>query len=136
MVTVVMRMNGAAMPVHNHGHQPSGLSLEDPASRLLFRRPRFWFARSATITGRVFQDYLWRWDIEVNFRDEKTILHVGQARSVARNSRRMARFGCGGYAMFLLAATQTYGLSESARQETSTQVVSSVVPNSERPQTN
>ena len=25
------------------------------------------------------QAYLWRWDIEVNFRDEKTILGVGQA---------------------------------------------------------
>jgi len=27
----------------------------------------------------LLQQYIWRWDIEVNHRDEKTILGVGQA---------------------------------------------------------
>lgn len=56
------------------------------------------------------QDYLWRWDIEVNFRDEKTILGVGQAqvRSEASNQNAPA-LAVAAYAMLLLAAVKTYG---------------------------
>jgi len=28
---------------------------------------------------RLLQSYLWRWEIELNFRDEKTVLGVGEA---------------------------------------------------------
>jgi hypothetical protein len=48
----------------------------------------------------------------VNFRDEKTILHVGQAQVRSQNSTQNApALGVAAYAMLLLAATQTYGLS-------------------------
>ena len=56
------------------------------------------------------QFYLWRWDIEVNFRDEKTILGVGQAqvRSEASNQNAPA-LAVAAYALLLLAAVKTYG---------------------------
>lgn len=58
----------------------------------------------------VLQYYLWRWDIEVNFRDEKTILGVGQAqvRSEASNQKTPA-LAVAAYALLLLAAHKTYG---------------------------
>ncbi len=58
----------------------------------------------------VLQAYLWRWDIEVNFRDEKTILGVGQAqvRSEASNQNAPA-LAVAAYAILLLASVKTYG---------------------------
>lgn len=59
---------------------------------------------------QLLQAYLWRWDIEVNFRDEKTILGVGQAqvRSEASNQNAPA-LAVAAYAMLLLASVKTYG---------------------------
>lgn len=59
---------------------------------------------------KVLQYYLWRWDIEVNFRDEKTILGVGQAqvRTQASNQKAPA-LAVAAYALLLLAAHKTYG---------------------------
>jgi hypothetical protein len=59
---------------------------------------------------KVLQYYLWRWDIEVNFRDEKTILGVGQAqvRTEASNQNAPA-LAVAAYALLLLAALKTYG---------------------------
>ena len=56
------------------------------------------------------QAYLWRWDIEFNFRDEKTILGVGQAqvRSEAANQNAPA-LAVAAYATLLLASVKTYG---------------------------
>jgi hypothetical protein len=58
---------------------------------------------------KVLQYYLWRWDIEVNFRDEKTILGVGQAqvRNEASNQNAPA-LAVAAYAILLLAALKTY----------------------------
>ena len=60
--------------------------------------------------AQVLQDYLWRWDIEVNFRDEKTILGVGQAqvRGEAANQHAPA-LAVAAYALLLLASIKTYG---------------------------
>jgi hypothetical protein len=58
----------------------------------------------------ILQDYLWRWDIEVNFRDEKTVLGVGQAqvRGEAANQHAPA-LAVAAYALLLLASQKTYG---------------------------
>ncbi len=60
--------------------------------------------------AELLQAYLWRWDIEVNFRDEKTILGVGQAqvRSESANQNAPA-LAVAAYAMLLLASVKTYG---------------------------
>jgi DDE superfamily endonuclease len=66
---------------------------------------------------QLLQYYLWRWDIEVNFRDEKALLGVGQAqvRSETSNQRAPA-LAVAAYSLLLLAATQVYG--KSGRPET------------------
>ena len=52
----------------------------------------------------LLQVYRWRWDIEVNFRDEKTILGVGQARVRSEASNQNApALAVAAYAMPLLA---------------------------------
>jgi hypothetical protein len=59
---------------------------------------------------KVLQYYLWRWDIEVNFRDEKTILGVGQAQVRHQASNQTApALAVAAYALLLLAAHKTYG---------------------------
>jgi DDE superfamily endonuclease len=69
--------------------QPAYLICTDPGARL----------------EDIVQNYLWRWDIEVNFRDEKTILGVGQAQvrtpAAAQNATATA---VAAYATLLLAA--------------------------------
>ena len=54
---------------------------------------------------KLLQAYLWRWEIEVNFRDEKTILGCGQAQ--VRNpesAKNIPAFTVAMYAFILLAA--------------------------------
>lgn len=58
----------------------------------------------------VLQIYLWRWDIEVNFRDEKNILGVGQAQVRSESSNQNApALAVAAYAVLLLASVKTYG---------------------------
>lgn len=47
-------------------------------SRLLYRKPAYLICTDPTVpVPRLLQAYLWRWGIEVNFRDEKTLLGEG-----------------------------------------------------------
>lgn len=49
-------------------------------SRLLYRDPAYLICTDPTLSlEQILQAYLWRWEIEVNFRDEKTLLGVGEA---------------------------------------------------------
>ena len=58
----------------------------------------------------LLQEYIWRWDIEVNHRDEKTILGVGQAQVRNENSvEHIPATAVAAYAMLLLAAIKAYG---------------------------
>lgn len=59
---------------------------------------------------KLIQEYVWRWDIEVNHRDEKTILGVGQAQVRNENSvESIPATAVAAYAMLLLAAIKAYG---------------------------
>jgi hypothetical protein len=80
-------------------------------SRLERREPAFLICTDPDLPlEQVVQFYLWRWDIEVNFRDEKTILGVGQAqvRSEASNQNAPA-LAVAAYALLLLASVKVYG---------------------------
>jgi hypothetical protein len=75
------------------------------------REPAFLICTDPNLpVEKLLQYYLWRWDIEVNFRDEKTILGVGQAqvRTEASNQKAPA-LAVAAYALLLLAAHKTYG---------------------------
>jgi len=109
---VVMRMNGGTMPVQVMLIKPLGYRLK-AGGKLLYRQPAFLVCTDPDLPVEQFlQDYLWRWDIEVNFRDEKTILKTGQAQVRTENSTQNApALGVAAYGLLLLAATQAYGKS-------------------------
>ena len=107
---VVMRMNGGAMPVQVMVVKPLGYRLT-LGGKLFYRQPAFLVCTDPDLSVEQFlQDYLWRWDIEVNFRDQKTILKIGQGQVRHENSTQNApALAVAAYSMLLLAATQTYG---------------------------
>lgn len=81
-------------------------------SKLLYRQPAYLICTDPHLPlDELVQDYLWRWDIEVNHRDEKQIIGVGEAqvRSPLSVDRDPA-FSVATYATLLLASVQTYGL--------------------------
>jgi len=50
------------------------------SSRILYRKPAYLITSDgASDLQEIVQSYVWRWEIEVNLRDEKTLFGVGQA---------------------------------------------------------
>ena len=80
-------------------------------SKLLYRKPAFLICTDPQLDLRtLLQGYVRRWDIEVNFREEKTLLGVGQAQ--VRNTRSVESVPAlqvASYAMLLLSMARTHG---------------------------
>lgn len=80
--------------------------------RLLYRKPAYLICTDAQASlEEVVQAYLWRWDIEVNFRDEKSLLGIGEAKVRDPDSvESVPALGVAAYGMLLVA-----GLDSAAR---------------------
>jgi hypothetical protein len=80
-------------------------------SRLCYRRPAFLLTTDrSTPATQLLQVYLDRWEIEVNHRDEKTILGVGQAQVWSQKSvARQPALVIAAYSALLLASLEAYG---------------------------
>lgn len=80
-------------------------------SRLLYRQPAYLICTDPDLPLQtVIQDYFWRWDIEVNHRDEKQLIGVGQAQVRSERSVELVpAFAVASYSMLLLASAQTHG---------------------------
>jgi len=77
-------------------------------SKVLYRKPAYIICTDPDAPiKQVVQHYLWRWDIEVNHRDEKTLLGVGEAQ-VRTPQAVQNQTGCAvaAYAMLLTAAAK------------------------------
>ena len=91
----------APLAYHAHGHrlyrQPAYLLVTDPTADVV----------------QVLQTYFYRWEVEVDQKDEKDLLGVGQAQVWGPNkpSRTQPAFHVASYAMLLLAAIQCFGLN-------------------------
>ena len=76
------------------------------SSKMLYREPAYLICTDNELRiENLLQDYLWRWEIEVNFREEKTVLGCGQAQ--VRNpesAERVPAFIAAIYALLHLAA--------------------------------
>ena len=49
-------------------------------AKLLYREPAYLLCTDPELPlSQLLQAYLWRWEVELNFRDEKTLLGVGEA---------------------------------------------------------
>jgi len=84
--------------------------------RLLYRQPAYLITTDLTLPlQQLVQAYFRRWEIEVNHRDEKQLIGLGQAQVRApRSSERVPAFMVACYSMLLIAAARAYGLDASA----------------------
>jgi hypothetical protein len=76
-------------------------------SRLLYRDPAYLLCTDPDLPlDRLLQSYLWRWEIELNFREEKTLLGVGEAQVRTPTAvKTVPSFMVAAYAFLLLAGT-------------------------------
>lgn len=90
--------------------RPVGYQLRKGASKL-YTQPAYLICTDPALAlQEVLQRYVWRWDIEVNHRDEKTILGVGQAQVRNENSAvNIPATAVAAFAMLHLAAVKAYG---------------------------
>ncbi len=90
--------------------RPIGYSLRKGARRL-YTKPAYLICTDPTLPLEdLLQQYVWRWDIEVNHRDEKTILGVGQAQVRNKHSvENIPALAVAAYAMLHVAAIKAYG---------------------------
>ncbi len=90
--------------------RPVGYRLRTGARRL-YTQPAYLICTDPLLPLEdLLQEYIWRWDIELNHRDEKTILGVGQAQ--VRNEHSVDNLpasAVAAYAMLHLAAIKAYG---------------------------
>jgi len=79
-------------------------------SKLLYRQPAFLICTDPDLEPRlVIETYIRRWDIEVNFRDEKTLLGAGQAQVRHSHSVEAApALTVAAYALLLLATERAF----------------------------
>lgn len=82
-------------------------------SKLLYREPAFLICTDPDLDPReIIEAYFQRWDIEVNFRDEKTLLGVGQAQVRDPSSVESApALTVASYAMLVVSAQRAFGES-------------------------
>lgn len=83
---------------------------------LLYRQPGYLICTEPNMSlEKILQYYLWRWGIEVNFRDEKTCLGIGQAQVRNKNSvEKVPQLLVASYAMLQLAGHEVFSAPQSS----------------------
>jgi hypothetical protein len=82
-------------------------------AKLLYRDPAYLICTDPELEPRqIIEAYFQRWDIEVNFRDEKTLLGVGQAQVRSQISVESSpAFAVAAYSMLLVSAQRAFANS-------------------------
>ncbi|WP_345025954.1 hypothetical protein [Ravibacter arvi] len=82
-------------------------------SRLYYRQPAYLIATDPDIpVNQLLQTYLWRWEIEVGFKDKKTLIGCGQAQiRKPEQVQQVPAFVTACYALLLLASQKTKNVS-------------------------
>ena len=80
-------------------------------SRLLYRDPAYIICTNPNIPDKdILQYYLWRWEIEINFKDEKTSFGIHEAHvRTAEAVESLPAFIAAMYSLFLLSCKKTFG---------------------------
>ena len=104
MAPVLWKNAGAKTPLKLIVIAPLGYRPKK-GSRLLYRKPAYLICTDPNIdTAQAVKAYVLRWDIEVNHRDEKQLIGVGEAQVRNENSVELApAFYVAAYSMLLLA---------------------------------
>lgn len=79
-------------------------------SKVLYRRPAYLVCTDPNLAvEKIIQAYVWRWEIEVNFRDEKQLVGLGEAQVWNHNSvENDPAFVAATYAMLLVAGLKAF----------------------------
>ena len=90
--------------------RPLGYRLKKRAP-MNYRAPAYLITTDLNLPlEKILQAYIWRWEIEVNFRDEKTLLGLGEAQVRTKKSiETLTPFLAAVYAMLLLALDKVGG---------------------------
>jgi len=90
--------------------RPLGYRLRKRA-RMNYRAPAYLITTNLELSlETILQAYIWRWEIEVNFRDQKTLLGLGEAQvRTSRSIETLTPFLAAVYAMLLLALEKVGG---------------------------
>ena len=106
---VLWRKAGAKIPLRMVVIAPIGYRLRK-GSKMLYRRPAYLLCTDPDMPlQELLQDYLWRWGIEVNFREEKSELGTGQAQvRTASSNQHLPAVSVAAYAMLWIAALKAY----------------------------
>lgn len=106
---VLWRKTGTRQIVRILVIAPLGYRLRK-GGKLLYRQPAYILCTDPHLpTGQLLQHYLWRWGIEVNFREEKTLLGTGksQVRTPASNTHLPATL-VAAYSLLWIAALRLH----------------------------
>jgi hypothetical protein len=109
---LLWRAAGPAIPMRLIVIAPLGYR-PSKGHRLLYRKPAYLICTDPTATPEdVLNAYVARWDIEVNFRDEKQLFGLDEARVRTEPSARLApALAASAYALLLLAAVRAFGVN-------------------------
>jgi len=111
LAPVQWKTAGAERPLRLLVIAPVGYRLRK-GSKLLYRQPAYLICTDVNLPlALILQYYIWRWGIEVNHRDEKQIIGVGEAQVRApRSADRQPAFAVASYAALLLAGARAFGV--------------------------
>ncbi len=112
LAPIQWRKAGSELPLRLIVIRPLAYRLS-AQSRLLYRQPAYLICSDPALELQsLIQDYFWRWDIEVNHRDEKQLIGVGQAQVRSELSVELVpAFAVASYSLLLLAAALTHGFA-------------------------
>lgn len=104
---VLWRKAGVDLPLRIVVIAPLGYRLKN-GSRMLYRQPAYLICTDPDLSlEKLVQYYLWRWGIEVNFREEKTLIGTGKAHvRTAASNQHLPAVTVAAYAMLWSSALQ------------------------------
>lgn len=104
---VLWRKAGVDLPLRIVVIAPLGYRLKN-GSRMLYRQPAYLICTDPDLSlEKLLQYYLWRWGIEVNFREEKTLIGTGKAHvRTAASNQHLPAVTVAAYAMLWASALQ------------------------------
>lgn len=81
-------------------------------AKLLYRRPAYLICTDPAVPlEELVQAYVWRWDVEVNFRDEKQLMGIEEPQVRRADAvENVPAFLAGAYALLLVAAVKAFGV--------------------------
>ena len=106
---VLWRVAGHKCPLQLVVIAPLGYRLTK-SSKVLYHAPAYLICTDVELEiEKLMQSYVWRWEIEVNFRDEKTLLGCGQAQvRNPRSAENVPAFTAAIYGLLHLAAHRSF----------------------------